>query len=109
MNFQEPLHAAVMLEQASYCFVLTKPAMLHKYGFHLVLSGDHYKICDQVHATLLKGLSFVHAWHSKEYTLFAFSRLTMQFVHIEVRSLFMNQLLGAISKTMFTFILDSKF
>ncbi|CAH8387707.1 unnamed protein product [Eruca vesicaria subsp. sativa] len=45
---EEPLHAAVMLEQASYCFVLTKPAMLHKYGFHLVLSGDHYKICDQV-------------------------------------------------------------
>ncbi|KFK25856.1 hypothetical protein AALP_AA8G171200 [Arabis alpina] len=45
---EEPLHAAVMLEQASYCFVLTKPPMLHKYGFHLVLSGDHYKNCDQV-------------------------------------------------------------
>nr|VDC86511.1 unnamed protein product [Brassica oleracea] len=45
---EEPLHAAVMLEQASYCFVLTKPAMLNKYGFHLVLSGDHYKNCDQV-------------------------------------------------------------
>lgn len=52
-HLQEPLHAAVMLEQASYCFVLTKPAMLHKYGFHLVLSGDHYKNCDQVHVTLL--------------------------------------------------------
>ncbi|KAG2333814.1 hypothetical protein Bca52824_004994 [Brassica carinata] len=45
---EEPLHAAVMLEQASYCFVLTKPAMLNKYGFHLVLAGDHYKNCDQV-------------------------------------------------------------
>jgi hypothetical protein len=22
--------------------------MLHKYGFHLVLSGDRYKKCDQV-------------------------------------------------------------
>ncbi|EOA19806.1 hypothetical protein CARUB_v10000052mg [Capsella rubella] len=45
---EEPLHAAVMLEHASYCYVLTRPVMLHKYGFHLVLSGDHYKNCDQV-------------------------------------------------------------
>ena len=33
----------------------------------------------------------------------------MQFVHIEVQSLFMNQLHGAISKTMYIFILDGKF
>lgn len=45
---QEPLHSAVMLEQAAYCYLLSKPPMLHKYGFHLVLSGDRYKKCDQV-------------------------------------------------------------
>lgn len=45
---QELLHSAVMLEQASYCYLLSQPPMLHKYGFHLVLSGDRYKKCDQV-------------------------------------------------------------
>ncbi|KAI3473381.1 hypothetical protein Pfo_030671 [Paulownia fortunei] len=45
---EEPLHSAVMLEQASYCFLLSTPTMLRKYGFHLVLSGDLYKKCDQI-------------------------------------------------------------
>ncbi|OMO68610.1 Tetratricopeptide-like helical [Corchorus olitorius] len=45
---EDPLHSAVMLEQASFCYLLSKPPMLHKYGFHLVLSGDHYKKCDQI-------------------------------------------------------------
>ncbi|KAF5747759.1 Tetratricopeptide repeat (TPR)-like superfamily protein isoform 1 [Tripterygium wilfordii] len=45
---EEPLHSALMLEQASYCYLLSKPPMLHKYGFHLVLSGDRYKKCDQI-------------------------------------------------------------
>ncbi|KAK9072718.1 hypothetical protein SSX86_009153 [Deinandra increscens subsp. villosa] len=44
----EPLHSAVMLEQASYCYLLAKPPMLRKYGFHLILSGDLYKKCDQI-------------------------------------------------------------
>ncbi|KAL0309461.1 UNVERIFIED_CONTAM: hypothetical protein Sradi_5888400 [Sesamum radiatum] len=44
---EEPLHSAVMLEQASYCFLLSTPTMLRKYGFHLVLSGDLYRKCDQ--------------------------------------------------------------
>ncbi|CAK9152962.1 unnamed protein product [Ilex paraguariensis] len=45
---QEPLHSAVMLEQASYCYLFSKPPMLRKYGFHLILSGDLYKKCDQM-------------------------------------------------------------
>ncbi|KAM1735617.1 hypothetical protein ACFX15_013498 [Malus domestica] len=45
---EEPLYSAVMLEQASYCYLLSRPPMLHKYGFHLVLSGDRYKKSDQV-------------------------------------------------------------
>ncbi|XP_059462278.1 uncharacterized protein LOC132191337 isoform X3 [Corylus avellana] len=45
---EEPLHSAVMLEQASYCYLLSKPPMLRKFGFHLVLSGDRYKKCDQI-------------------------------------------------------------
>ncbi|CAN4113940.1 unnamed protein product [Withania somnifera] len=45
---EEPLHSAVMLEQASYCYLFSTPPMLRKYGFHLVLSGDLYKKCDQL-------------------------------------------------------------
>uniref|UniRef100_A0A5B6ZRC8 Putative trafficking protein particle complex subunit 8 n=1 Tax=Davidia involucrata TaxID=16924 RepID=A0A5B6ZRC8_DAVIN len=45
---EEPLHSAVMLEQASYCYLFSKPPMLRKYGFHLVLSGDLYKRSDQM-------------------------------------------------------------
>ncbi|KAK4833890.1 hypothetical protein QYF36_012927 [Acer negundo] len=45
---EETLYSAVMLEQASYCYLLAKPPMLHKYGFHLILSGDRYKKCDQI-------------------------------------------------------------
>ncbi|KAJ9554786.1 hypothetical protein OSB04_009400 [Centaurea solstitialis] len=45
---EEFLHSAVMLEQASYCYLLAKPPMLRKYGFHLILSGDLYQKCDQI-------------------------------------------------------------
>ncbi|KAL2345307.1 hypothetical protein Fmac_006592 [Flemingia macrophylla] len=45
---EDILHSAVMLEQASYCYLLSKPSMLRKYGFHLVLSGEQYKKCDQI-------------------------------------------------------------
>lgn len=44
---EEPLVSAVMLEQASYCYLFSVPLMLRKYGFHLILSGDSYKKCDQ--------------------------------------------------------------
>ncbi|KAG6503303.1 hypothetical protein ZIOFF_035614 [Zingiber officinale] len=47
-NEEPSLHVAVMLEQASYCYLLSIPPMLRKYGFHLVLSGNHYYISDQV-------------------------------------------------------------
>ncbi|KAK4777160.1 hypothetical protein SAY86_005848 [Trapa natans] len=45
---EESLHSAVMLEQASYCYLYSKPPMLRKYGFHLVLSGNQYKKSDQI-------------------------------------------------------------
>ncbi|XP_045795851.1 trafficking protein particle complex subunit 8 [Trifolium pratense] len=45
---EDILHSAVMLEQASYCYLLSKPSMSRKYGFHLVLSGEQYKKCDQI-------------------------------------------------------------
>lgn len=66
---EEPLHSAVMLEQASYCYLLSTPTMLRKYGFHLVLSGDLYKKCGQIkHAirtykgalSVFKGSAWVH-------------------------------------------------
>ncbi|ESQ41618.1 hypothetical protein EUTSA_v10012466mg [Eutrema salsugineum] len=66
---EEPLHAAVMLEQASYCFVLTKPPMLHKYGFHLVLSGDHYKNCDQVNHAIRTYRSAISVYQSTTWSL----------------------------------------
>ncbi|KAL5709076.1 hypothetical protein ACHQM5_019802 [Ranunculus cassubicifolius] len=46
-NEEPSLHAAVMLEQASYCYLLSNPPLLRKYGFHLVLSGNRYYISDQ--------------------------------------------------------------
>ncbi|KAF8081065.1 hypothetical protein N665_0908s0021 [Sinapis alba] len=65
---EEPLNAAVMLEQASYCFVLAKPAMLHKYGFHLVLSGDHYKNCDQVNHAIRTYRSAISVYESSTWS-----------------------------------------
>ncbi|KAI7997175.1 Agamous-like MADS-box protein AGL65 [Camellia lanceoleosa] len=44
---EEPYINLSSLEQASYCYLFAKPPMLRKYGFHLVLSGDLYKKCDQ--------------------------------------------------------------
>ncbi|KAG6481496.1 hypothetical protein ZIOFF_058100 [Zingiber officinale] len=40
-------NSTVMLEQASYCYLLSIPPMLRKYGFHLVLSGNCYYISNQ--------------------------------------------------------------
>ncbi|XP_068668294.1 uncharacterized protein [Aristolochia californica] len=46
-NEEPPLHAAVMLEQSSYCYLYANPPMLRKYGFHLVLAGNRYEISEQ--------------------------------------------------------------
>ncbi|KAJ3669964.1 hypothetical protein LUZ60_010288 [Juncus effusus] len=46
-NEEPTLHAAVMLEQASCCYLLSKPPMLRKYGFHLILAGNRYYMSDQ--------------------------------------------------------------
>ncbi|KAG6509845.1 hypothetical protein ZIOFF_027852 [Zingiber officinale] len=46
-EFKHVGEQAVMLEQASYCYLLSIPPMLRKYGFHLVLSGNRYYISDQ--------------------------------------------------------------
>ncbi|THU74886.1 hypothetical protein C4D60_Mb04t38130 [Musa balbisiana] len=48
-NEEPSLLAAVMLEQASYCYFLSSPPMLRKYGFHLVLAGNRYYMSDQRH------------------------------------------------------------
>ncbi|GMH29958.1 hypothetical protein Nepgr_031801 [Nepenthes gracilis] len=48
ISSEDPLQSAVMLEQASYCYLLMEPPMFRKYGFHRVLSGDSYEKCDQV-------------------------------------------------------------
>jgi hypothetical protein len=46
---QEPsLHSAVLLEQAAFCYLLSSPPMLRKYGFHLILAGNSYYMSDQV-------------------------------------------------------------
>ncbi|XP_073005492.1 uncharacterized protein [Typha latifolia] len=48
-NEEPSLLAAVMLEQASCCYLLSNPPMLRKYGFHLILAGNRYYISDQRH------------------------------------------------------------
>uniref|UniRef100_A0A0D9ZE43 Uncharacterized protein n=1 Tax=Oryza glumipatula TaxID=40148 RepID=A0A0D9ZE43_9ORYZ len=47
-NEEPSLHSAVLLEQAACCYVLSKPPMLRKYGFHLVsnmLFGHTEMLC----------------------------------------------------------------
>lgn len=44
---EPPLHAGVMLEQASNSYLFSRPPMLRKYGFHLVLAGNRYYVSDQ--------------------------------------------------------------
>lgn len=97
-----------MLEQASYCYLLSKPPMLHKYGFHLVLSGDRYKKCDQVPSQFSQNIFFKFLDASFKTFLQCPLRLIMQFVHIEVPFQFIKELHGATSKIMFISILDSK-
>lgn len=69
ISSEEPsLHAAVMLEQASYCYLFSKPPMLRKYGFHLVLAGNrYYKSNQRQHAIRMyrSALSVYegHAWN----------------------------------------------
>ncbi|KAJ4758914.1 Trafficking protein particle complex subunit 8 [Rhynchospora pubera] len=46
-NEEPTLHAAMMLEQASCCYLLSRPPMLRKYGFHLILAGNRYYMSDQ--------------------------------------------------------------
>ena len=54
-SFQESsLNAAVMLEQAAYCYLLSDPPFLRKYAFHLVLAGNRYYISEQVYEVLNK-------------------------------------------------------
>ena len=36
------LRSAVMLEQASLCFLLSSPSMPRKYGIHMILAGHRY-------------------------------------------------------------------
>ncbi|CAN6466715.1 unnamed protein product [Victoria cruziana] len=51
---QEPgLHAAVLLEQASCCYLLSDPPMLRKYGLFCVLAGAQYSICDERELAIL--------------------------------------------------------
>uniref|UniRef100_A0A0E0GUM1 Trafficking protein particle complex subunit 8 n=1 Tax=Oryza nivara TaxID=4536 RepID=A0A0E0GUM1_ORYNI len=69
-NVQEPsLHSAVLLEQAACCYVLSKPPMLRKYGFHLVLAGNSYYISDQKqHAVrAYRNALFVYKQHPWSY------------------------------------------
>uniref|UniRef100_A0A0E0KJW9 Trafficking protein particle complex subunit 8 n=1 Tax=Oryza punctata TaxID=4537 RepID=A0A0E0KJW9_ORYPU len=68
-NEEPSLHSAVLLEQAACCYVLSKPPMLRKYGFHLVLAGNSYYISDQKqHAVrAYRNALFVYKQHPWSY------------------------------------------
>lgn len=70
ISTEEPyLHAAVMLEQASYCYLFSVPPMLRKYGFHLVLAGNRYYISNQRHHAIraYRNALFVYKGNSWSY------------------------------------------
>ena len=41
------LRSALLLEQASYCFLKASPQMLRKYAFHIVLAGHRFSKAGQ--------------------------------------------------------------
>lgn len=110
--FQEPrLHAAVFLEQSSYCYLLSKPPMLRKYGFHLVLAGSRYDLSDQVFIYRVSCNSYLHIEYCK--TLrntfnFVRSRENMQFGLTKMPSLFIKEALGIISMILSILTLEGK-
>ncbi|XP_006650699.2 trafficking protein particle complex subunit 8 isoform X1 [Oryza brachyantha] len=68
-NEEPSLHSAVLLEQAACCYLLSKPPMLRKYGFHLVLAGNSYYVSDQKqHAVrAYRNALFVYKQHPWSY------------------------------------------
>ncbi|XP_055378418.1 trafficking protein particle complex subunit 8 [Condylostylus longicornis] len=44
---ESDLRSALLLEQASYCFLASQPPMYRKYAFHIVLSGNRFSRCGQ--------------------------------------------------------------
>ncbi|KAK8963015.1 hypothetical protein KSP40_PGU012905 [Platanthera guangdongensis] len=71
---EPPLHAAVMLEQASYSYLFSSPPMLRKYGFHLVLAGNSYHVSDQK----------LHALRTYTNTLLVYRGIPWNFIHDHV-------------------------
>ena len=46
-NDAKDLRSALMLEQASYCFLLANPPLVRKYAFHIILAGYRFSKCGQ--------------------------------------------------------------
>lgn len=44
---ESDLRSAILLEQASYCFLFNKPCMIRKYAFHMVLAGHRFSKASQ--------------------------------------------------------------
>ena len=41
-NEAKDLRSALLLEQASYCYLLCNPPLVRKYSFHVILSGYRF-------------------------------------------------------------------
>ena len=41
-NESKDLRSSLLLEQASYCFLLSSPPLLRKYAFHIILAGFRF-------------------------------------------------------------------
>lgn len=83
---QEPLQSAVMLEQASYCYLFSVPQMLRKYGFHLILSGDSYKKCDQVYLLNKAAKEAYYYFHSLDALEFVMSCILDEACYSDVQN-----------------------
>lgn len=46
-NDTKDLRSALLLEQASYCYLLANPALIRKYAFHIILAGSRFSKCGQ--------------------------------------------------------------
>lgn len=48
---ESDLRSGLLLEQAAYCFLNSKPSMIRKYAFHMVLAGHRFsKAAQRMHS-----------------------------------------------------------
>ena len=86
-NEAKDLRSALLLEQASYCYLLCNPPLVRKYSFHVILSGYRFsKSGQKKHSSRTYRQGFQVCRIGRMYIYFSYSEpkngKTGQFSHI---------------------------